>query len=211
MSTKIYDAYEFNGSMEELLQFCKELKLKWIEFFLKERIEKTFGLDGKNTKITIEQYNEVIGFVEEETKKKYNMTGDVFDFKASVLIYPFENRLFVQFFLDIMFLREEVEVLLKQDGRFTDYHYQNQSDPWFDYEKFSEEEVKQHEKDWNERKRVWDRIFEEFVEYDEENPVAILANGMNSFGFVYELGSDSNLSMLLAVINAKYKKMVQVQ
>lgn len=199
MSIKIYDAYEFKGPQEELLQFCKEVRLQWVEYFVGERIEPF----NKNN----DDIEAILNRVREETNKKHNYIIDIFDFKGQIVVYPHKERLFLQFFIDQAFLRKIVEPMIESDTRFIDYHYQDQSDPWYCFGEISasklESELEEAEKDWKEREKIWNDIFEE---YAGGYPISMFSGVPASSGFTYSIGSASDVTYLSILVLEKYTK-----
>jgi len=119
-------------SLEELFMFLVALRKQ----YHKECIKEIKACYGDNLPKWFE--------VQKELERQLSSgTNDALNFQASAVIYPYKKRVYIQFFG----LRERyLEKVL--DGRFEDYHYQNQAD-W-------PEEIS--EKQWNRRGLVWDKI-----------------------------------------------------
>lgn len=150
MSTKIYNAYKINNmTIEEVMVKLRVIKERYHEFAV-DLISKTDldrYCDGEKN---------LMNTLKEETK---NGQGYLFDFTSSIVLYFHEGNIYLQHFgfgypytLD---LDDYFDL-----GVAVDYHYQNQSDPWYDYEadKFTEDEYAAHEVDYEERERVWEEI-----------------------------------------------------
>jgi hypothetical protein len=167
MSTKIYDAFKFEGTIQELMQ---ELFLIRDKYWEQRRNDlKEWGcmslaaiLDYDHVTKNIEPYylknfrdakedirNKPLYAQDFDTLNKIlqaqiqSRLNDPLNFQASVIIYPNEDGIYLQFFG----LRDNSEYI---NDRFTDIHYQNQTDM---PEDISEEE-------WDKRRETWDKIFE---------------------------------------------------
>jgi len=137
MSTKIYNAYICKMGMPYLSLIIKELRKEYTEEVQKTILDIPFNFRKK-----------CIEFYEDD----------------SIVIYPLQNG-------DILFqewryrLRYSVNLptfnLMLNFNKIEDYHYQDQSDPWYiddyDDDKITKEEYEsaiiqyeQREKDWNE-------------------------------------------------------------
>lgn len=158
MSTKIFNAYKFDGTIQDLMLFLRETREKY-KVFLLNHLKSKF-----NAESTLEDFKTLEKVIKESMKSPYR---DVFSFECSCVVY-FEDGIHVQFFnMD----RKGFQYL---DDRFTDYHYQNQTDPWYDYEnydrkkagkpEFTKTEYAAHKKDWKERKKFWNKIFDKGID-----------------------------------------------
>ncbi|KFZ27721.1 MAG: hypothetical protein KQ78_00031 [Candidatus Izimaplasma bacterium HR2] len=85
------------------------------------------------------------------------------------MIYFFESRIYIQFFgLDGYTLKTNfVDDIF--DEMIEDYHYQNQTDPWWAYEdkEITKEQEEIYETEWAERERVWDGILGDFHRFSD--------------------------------------------
>lgn len=143
MSTKIYNAYLYKGTLHSLVRFLDKLRDGQQEKFVKEAA----GLcapDDFNFGAFTQGFKDML-----RRGLNVDAIGDVYmaNPACSAVVYAArvggEDRLIVQFF---GISEGELDKLLPQ-RLFKDFHYQNQSDH---AESASE---------WALRKRVWDRIF----------------------------------------------------
>lgn len=152
MSTKIYDAYKYSGNIELLLSELVEMR----SFYRKKRIYKILGamttiLDVKplvDYTYTYEKddlvYDLPITNIMDVIKKFIDRKSwHPLNIEASAVVYLNRGNIYVQFF------GLERDEFLPLNDKFSDFHYQNQSDK---DENITEEE-------WQERKQVWDEIF----------------------------------------------------
>ena len=167
MSTKIYDAFKFEGTIQELMQELFLIRDKYWEqrrndlkewgcmslnaildydhvtkniepYYLKNfRDAKE---DVRNKPLYAQNFDTLNKILQAQIQSRLN---DPLNFQASVIIYPNEDGIYLQFFG----LRDNSEYI---NDRFTDIHYQNQTDM---PEDISEEE-------WDKRRETWDKIFE---------------------------------------------------
>lgn len=145
MSTRIYNAYKFNGNAVELVEHLRAFRPKWIDFQV-ERLRKLQITKGKDS---LESLREKI--VEESTSL-YPMNSDYFDVRGSVVVYFHKRNIYVQTFTG------NFPSLI--DERFVDFHFQDQADPWYDLaESLSVDEKKKAARNWRTRKKVWNEIF----------------------------------------------------
>jgi len=163
MSTKIYDAYKYEGNLHSLLNQLKEIRKEYQE----EKIEllSIFGkleIEVENGKKVMlkDLDNEILGhmffgdYLEKRMKIGYNEPQNI---SASVVMYPYKDDIYLQFF------GLHSKYINKIDN-LRDYHYQNQTDQSnYDWDKekwkdMSEERQKELEEEWDEREKVWDEI-----------------------------------------------------
>jgi hypothetical protein len=142
MSTKIYDAYEWKGSIEELMPvlidyrntYQTELREHLYDSPFVLKLLKEYGVDFELEK----------NIVKELTEATRSMERHPFAFEASVVVLLHKGRIFVKKFgFGGWFKPTELE-----HEKLVDFHYQNQVDTPDDvsYEEFEE------------RGRVWDEI-----------------------------------------------------
>jgi len=206
MSTKIYNAYEFHGTIEELLEFSKALRLEWIQHYV-TRVERTIESRMQKGLSVQEALASTLIDVEAQTTKAYNQISDILDFKSTITIHPCEDRLFVIFFADRSFRAVELNLALENDGRFSDYHYQNQTDPWYeDEEHLTPTEYKQARVDYLTRELIWDKILDNPYTIKEHGYATWLFGNPIAQGFSYELGSALDLTFLKAIIERESVK-----
>lgn len=179
MSTKIYNAYKFAGTIQELHAVLVEMRKKYHERVIE--ILSSVPLDTPaaalffNQPKLIDKCQRDHLLPDEELKNKTFGELNMFsldsvlttaveserslpiNFEASAVVYLHEDMILVQFF-GIEKLSETLS------PAFTDFHYQNQVDQ---PDNVSDEE-------WEYRERVWDSVF----------------NGITAFadaGFVYDI------------------------
>ena len=132
MSTKIYYAYKYNGSLEELLSELKEIR----RFYYKELLSyiNNYELEKLKGREKINKVGEVVDMIVKE-------------YGGNIVIYSLNSQLYCQFFCPM----EIIQKVKGLSSKFEDYHYQNQTD------RLSKIKVK----DWKERERIWDKIFDD--------------------------------------------------
>jgi hypothetical protein len=163
MSTKIYDAYKYEGNLSSLLNSLKEIR----HLYQEDKIELLSSLDNleieveKDKKIKlINLHEEILGeiylsrFLEKRISIGYNEPTNI---QASAVIYPHNNDIYVKFFgIKNKFIDDIKE--------FKDFHYQNQVDmsnyDWDkeDWDKMTKERQDELEEDWDNRCRIWEEI-----------------------------------------------------
>lgn len=184
MSIKIYDAYEFHGSLFSLMSQLEKIKEKYndaaVEILKKFRDIK-IPKDHVSRKDI--EWIEMSGGFDTEIKSLnefalrdiLNSIGDrgmrhILNFEASAVIYPYiDNRIFINFF-GLSPLLEEDKVL--DQKLFTDFHYQNQTDR---DESISDE-------GWTNRMDIWHEI--------------LLDKGgiPGECGFIYNINNNSRIA-----------------
>jgi hypothetical protein len=205
MSTKVYDAYSYSGTPEELMQWLIEFRSLYEEVAIAElqplfkTEEALFQRDAdryKNMssrtleKISNEKLFEDItnyfntqraleAFIDSQLNHHLNID-------SSVVVYFYKSKTVVQFFgLDFGLrnytkkLREEIS----SNNKFSDYSYWNNTDK---PDKVSEEE-------WDEREKFYDDLTEQY-------------HCFNSFGLVYELSNSETLLHICHTIAENRKK-----
>jgi len=167
MSTKIYNAYLFGGTLREV-------------FDLKERLQKAYKIDvinrlnalrdypiasisafGNNARATryLEAYKDktlkdvpyfyLYDILREICERSFH---EPLNFDASIVLYQHEDQIILQFFgLDAAFV-ECVGIIQKLviGGKLVDFHYQNQTD--------RPDEITADE--WLRREKAWNEIFD---------------------------------------------------
>lgn len=144
MSTKIYDAYRVeNDDIAYTYEFLNKI-----------------GTDYTNA-----VKNFLLGIRPKELKS-YSDFSDLFDeldFEASIVVYLHKGKIYIQLF-DNRYIHLDKLPTLKElidSNQIIDYHYQNQSDPWFYYdETIDESKYEELEAEHEERGVIWDEIFE---------------------------------------------------
>ena len=117
MSTKIYNAYLWNDSIENLLSYLKEYKEEYLNQVSNYLYIHSEYLENEVQKTA---YKDVYFYLSDEQNKSKTY-DNFFTFVGSVIIYPHNNKIAVQFFTERF-------IKIKLDNRLTDYHYQNQVD-----------------------------------------------------------------------------------
>lgn len=175
MSTKIYNAYRIEAcySIEEVMKRLLEARTLYHENIVDHLVD---GSERIMAAYELKNYYRLSRKMKDVMKEGCN---DPLNFTASVMVYFNRGRIIVQFFgLDYPLRNGIVETVF--GDIMEDYHYQNQADEWWCYEdNHTDEEILVFEKDWQERKEVWDEIFE-----DNLTPIKV--------GLVYELFTDSD-------------------
>lgn len=176
MSTKIYDAYKFNGDISNLMD---------ILYKIREDHKITIGnkfrdnYEGELEYVEIEKFLDKYyeGRSSEEMQRMHKLNSKIYVYfdeggKSKVR----ENKIneivgsqktsdiYVQFIGCGPLLKEWCE---KEWSKFfIDYHYQNQTDPYYiyeeEYESMSDDKLKELEEEYEERSETWDRIFDKY-------------------------------------------------
>lgn len=165
MSTKIYNAYRIKEKyyIEDVIKKIKKTKI----LYKSEIVDFLFD-HWNSIKIAndIKDWLELSEHLEDVIKKGFN---DQLNFSASIMVYFFEDRIYIQFFgLDGHILKTNfVDDIF--DGMIEDYHYQTQSDPWWTYEdkEITKEQEEIYETEWDERERVWDGIIRDLHKFSD--------------------------------------------
>lgn len=155
MSTKIFNAFKFNGKPFELMELCKNYRLKWHDF----QIGRIYDhISQSPTENDLKSYSILQERIEKESTENYPSWADSYDVRGSVVVYFHKNNTYVQSFLPKYLGMPEFF-----NDRFEDFHYQNQTDPWYDYEEnMSLADKKKAARNWKLRKKVWNEILGEF-------------------------------------------------
>jgi len=179
MSTKIYNAYKYSGNIFELMEDIHRIhddyraavaeQVKYIIPIFMRLNPECAKDDPNNPGNNIPDRVKIVKVIREQCKKEYPEHSDVFCFRGSVAVYPIENILLVHFFglddfaYDNKLTNPTFEKLV-ESGKLTDYHYQDQADPWYEYarddNRLTPKEYKKAKKDYKERKRLWDIVFD---------------------------------------------------
>jgi hypothetical protein len=167
MSTKIYNAYKFNGDHKDIIYLCKNLSKLFVDDCIQKINQKeSFIIRSVRDKRTRKQrkrkyplyHIELIDFLNDIIKEGYRHP---LNFEASIVVYLHEKNIYMQFF--------GCEKLIKKDNfkykdSLEDFHYQNQVDmsnydedkePW---NEMSEKRQLELEEDWEKRKEIWNEI-----------------------------------------------------
>lgn len=191
MSTKIYNAFIYKGSTEELLSYLYQIKKEYIELMksrlskinvdttfekkrynflseditlklLKEKSDEPYSPKKKYTNIDFPEFV-LTDIIETEMKRsEYHP----FNINASAVVYFCENKIYIQFF---GLPRDFQKIKIESFDKFKDYHYQNSTDmsnyDWDkeDWNQMSKERKEELQNEWCERHRVWEKIMSETV------------------------------------------------
>jgi len=153
MSTKIYNAYKVE-SCYCIDDVIKSL-IKTRELYHKHIVDYLAG-DYDNIK-NRNGITNVYGL--SQILKDDIVDQGIFDYTASVVLYVNKGCVYIQFFgFDNKTFDEVVKPVF---GRMmVDYHYQNQSDPWYEYEEnLTPDKRLLYDKEYEERRIVWEEIF----------------------------------------------------
>lgn len=176
MSTKIYNAYQFLGTSEELMVILKELKKDYYEYlktFLKNLHYSNHVFEKKRypfleQDLTFKELKQkdFADYLLEDIIHKEIKIGDwhPLNIDSSAVVYFFENKIFIQFFG----LPKEFRSFIDKNNKFKDYHYQNSTDMsnynWDDedWNTMTEERQTELESEWNERRKIWNEIMPDY-------------------------------------------------
>ena len=161
MSTKIYNAYklvagdsdhlykDLNIIRKEYKELVKEFLKKQMPFFKEKgfvKVDSSGNYDISNLESLLR-----------EQENKHSM----YNFNSSIIIYTYKRKFYIQFFRSEHIDPENTPHFkdLKSRGCYIDYHYQNQTDPWFyDEDRYTEEDYPELEKEYEEREKIWDEL-----------------------------------------------------
>jgi len=156
MSTKIYYGHRFDGTWEELLEVCIQLRKDYIK---EVEVLYTKFLDALLKSDEVCNREEMYFSAVKGVKYKDFNTGhqayylmglmesglsDPLNTDSSIIAYPFEGKIYIVPFMD-----HKWNKLTERSDKFKFFGYWNNTDP---DEGCTEEE-------WNERERVWESIF----------------------------------------------------
>lgn len=144
MSWKIYNAYEWTGSLELLLKILREIRE---EHWTHSRGVLMSNLDKEKFWARFTEYQNALkkALSSMEHEQFHDRFGIIENVAASAVVTPWRGRLFVQFFGLDRHVRRGM-----RHRKLKDFHWQNSSD--------CPPEVKA--KAWAEREGVWKSIFE---------------------------------------------------
>ena len=167
MSTKIYNAFKYGRDASTLMKYLIDYRIKWNEYQvsrLTTLVEDAFAHNPKNETLFLEgklSHSLLMAVIEKDSKKEVKTWGDVFDVSADVVIYFHKKKIYIQTF----FNDGKAPKFVNDD--MVDYHYQNQADPWYDYEidagRMDKSERSKWAKDYKQRKKVWDEIYSDGI------------------------------------------------
>jgi len=170
MSTKIYNAYKFNGSIEDLMVFLWDLKKKYwenVEYVFKGSMVWDYYFVNMDRLKAIDEF---------EKGMRKGTRFNYYDPSASVVVYFYKKHIYVQFFgvFEDLYKLDESKIL---DHRFKDYHYQNSTE--------GPDDVSQ--RSWNTRKRTWDEIMSHGGSFRENGLTFDVFCENDAFSFVWKL------------------------
>jgi len=165
MSTKIYNAFKFNGTPEQLMVILKDIKKEYTEQ-CKNDLSK-LKLDEIEFNKKRYPFLEKDMYLKESDFPDFTLSNIIeretiigerspLNIDASAVVY-FHDGIFVQFF-------GLPDSIINKHPMFEDYHYQNQSDMSnYDEDKepiesMTEERLQELNMDWIERRDTWDEI-----------------------------------------------------
>lgn len=139
MSTKIYNAFKFKGTHEELIPFLVKIRKDVIQ----ELVEtyKNYHLDEFDTVALMRKIESSIDKCE-----------DSFNIESNVCVFHHNGQIYLQFFFpsDLgRYLGQGQKIIDMWADNIEDFHYQDQVD--------KPDEIS--EDDWDHRKEVWNEIF----------------------------------------------------
>lgn len=122
MSTKIYNAYKFKGTFQDIFDYCQAYSKEWVQFQKGRLIDVVeMGYDK------IKDYSDLNQKVRAQTATQFPTHFDSFDIRGSVWIGSHKNQIYVIKYLDTPYPHHN-QVPKFIDERFTCYMYQNQTD-----------------------------------------------------------------------------------
>ncbi len=134
MSTKIYNAYRYEGkNIESLIAMLRKIMEKHI-------VQRAFEINANLSDEAVKSY---WGLIESITNASKKMMRNPLSVEASAAVYFVDGKIYVQFF-------EVSRNLLKPYKRYLkDWHYQNSSASHNGIDK----------SEWKERERFWDKLY----------------------------------------------------
>jgi len=166
MSTKIYNAFKFNGTPEQLMVIFKDIKKEYTEQCKKDlsgykldKIEfskKRYPFLEKNMYLKDMDFPD---FTLSDIIERETVIGErnPLNIDASAVVYFYDGKIFVQFF-------SLPDSIINKHSLFEDYHYQNQTDMSnYDEDKepmnlMTEERIQELNMDWTKRRDTWEVI-----------------------------------------------------
>lgn len=162
MSTIILNAFKFNGKASDLMERVRNYRFKWHEFQI-NRIKKHVDLNRN--------FLDLVDEIKKQSTALHPTWSDMLDVRGSIVAYFHKNSIYAQTFLQCI---EDPPKFI--DDRFVDFHYQNQSDPWYSYEEtLSRKDKAKAIRNWKVREKVWNEIYSDNF------------NTPSQAGFYYEL------------------------
>lgn len=172
MSTKIYNAYKYKGDASTLMKYLLAYRKKWNKYQIERMsdiVEGAFQHDLKNEELFFENQlhpNKLMELMQRDSEKKMKSWRDIFDVSADVVVYYHKKNIYIQTFFNV----SNGPKFINKD--MVDYHYQNQSDPWYAYAiddgKMKKSEEAKWARDYKQRKKVWDEIYPDGISTAEQ-------------------------------------------
>jgi hypothetical protein len=167
MSTKIYNAYKFNGSYQELTDHIFAFRETWKQYQVDRISEffKSMTSKGSESPLLIKRedgtykvsFSKLMDLIEKDSEShEYK----IFDVKCEFVIISHNRKLYV-ILMNIGDNQQKVFL----NSRFEDFHYQNQSDPWYAYD--PKDDTPKNRRHYKLRKKVWDDVFKDSSSYAE--------------------------------------------
>jgi hypothetical protein len=166
MSTKIYNAYHFKGTINELMPFLFNLKERFkIELekhILSDYKIELFKREFEKLHLSKDDWYSFVYVLEQAKYKEGKVKCEFFDYNSDVVVYFHAGEVYLQFFIGWQFRELKEYIKIRELDKLKDYHYQNQTDPYYaiDFEegKITEDKMKALEIEWEERRKNWDEI-----------------------------------------------------
>lgn len=167
MSTKIYDAYKYHGSLHDIVNVFSGMVERYIsDGYLKTKILRNYSpfteINYKYGELTIKYLKDIdsIWCLSEFTEN--SREGKEFRDDITMFVNVFHHKSGTY----VIFYNTPEELI--DDKLFTDFHYQDQCDmsnynedveKW---ESMSPERQKELDDDWDNRRVIWDEVFGTF-------------------------------------------------
>jgi len=187
MSTKIYDAYIFNGTSEKLMVQLKKIKQQYASY-----VENELKYSCKLSLLSLCDYDETLfnkflvkTHSSELTKDtllgslppfyvtylleilKESRRNTAINFECTAAVFYYKKLIIVQFFGLPSKILNSIDSMKEKDvNLFSDFHYQNQVDAYFDDADYRVKhnitaiKLKELRKNWTFRKNVWNKIYD---------------------------------------------------
>lgn len=177
MSTKIYNAYKYNGKLSDLIKSLKDIKKNYLND-LKEKLSRFGNLTISKKDVDIlendikimDLYNEPLGdlilsdYLEKQIKLGYNSPLNI---ESSCVVYSYKNDIYIQFFG----LNNNYLVNIKD--KLEDFHYQNSTDmsnyDWCEenWDNMTPQRKSALTRNWNKRRKIWSEIINDYDTFAE--------------------------------------------
>lgn len=184
MSTKIYNAFEYKGKMSDLMQFLYKLKEKLIKQDIKilqrglnmplysaaddnqRIIRRILECNPNLTESSpLKDFSSfVIRILLEELMESGLNTS--LNLRKEACIFFYKKRILVQFFS----LPNDLMQGIYKDKSFVDFHYQDQTDPYYkdkEFKNLSPLKLRNLKRNYKIREQVWDEIYKTKISASE--------------------------------------------